>query len=190
VRPDDPTCPDDEYGASKLKAEQLIFDLVRGASMTLTVIRPPLVYGPGVKGNFDAMMRAVHSGMPLPFGAITDNRRSMISVINLVDFICCVLDHPAATNEVFLVSDGQDLSTKGLLGMIAVAMGKNPRLIAIPPSYLSVVAKLLGRAKLMDRLTGSLSADISKTKTLLAWSPPVATADGIQQAVEDFMSRL
>lgn len=189
LQPDGPTSPVDVYGQSKKEAEQALFAICRESGMELTVIRPPLVYGPGVKANFLMLMQAVKSGIPLPFGSIRHNQRSMISVVNLVDFICCIMDNPKAANEIFLVSDGNDVSTRVLIEKIADAMTTKARLLPIPITLLRAVAKIVKKEGAVSRLTSSLVADISKNQKLLNWTPPLSLEKGIQCAVEDFCGR-
>ncbi|MFF5867973.1 UDP-glucose 4-epimerase family protein [Pseudomonas sp. NPDC012596] len=171
-RADDPPCPVDPYGISKLEAEQGLLALGAKTGMEIVIIRPVLVYGPGVKANFLSMMRWLHRGVPLPFGAI-HNRRSLVALDNLVDLILTCIDHPSAANQVFLVSDDEDLSTTDLLARMAQALGKSSRLLPIPAWMLSVGARALGKGALSQRLCGSLQVDISKTRQRLDWQPPV-----------------
>ncbi|WP_034299669.1 SDR family oxidoreductase [Herbaspirillum sp. RV1423] len=170
---DDVPRPRDPYGISKHEAEQGLLALAKETSMEVVVIRPVLVYGPGVKANFQSMMRWLDKGVPLPLGAITTNRRSMVALDNLVDLIVTCLRHPAARNQVFLVSDGEDLSTATLLRRAAKALQKPARLVPVPPLLLNSIAKLLGKTSVAQRLCGSLQVDIVKTSSLLGWHPPV-----------------
>ena len=155
--------PDDPYGISKMEAEQGLRALAAETGMDVVIIRPVLVYGPGVKANFLRMMRWLNKGVPLPLGAI-DNRRSLVALDNLVDLIITCLDHPAAANQIFLVSDGEDLSTTELLCRMGLALGRPARLIPVPVSLLTAGAALLGRRDMAQRLCGSLQVDISKRK--------------------------
>jgi len=152
------------------------------------IIRPPLVYGPGVKANFLAMMRWLNKGVPLPFGAI-NNKRSLVALDNLVDLIATCIDHPAAANQTFLVSDGEDLSTTELLQRMATVLGRPARLLPVPEYILKAGAVLLGRRDISMRLIGSLQVDISKTKKLLDWSPPLSMDDALKKTAEDFLLR-
>ena len=149
------------------------------------VIRPVLVYGPGVKANFYNMMRWLDKGVPLPFGAI-DNRRSLVAIDNLVDLIVMCATHPAAAGQTFLVSDGEDLSTTGLLRKMANALGKPARLLPIPSWFLEFGARLLGKRALSQRLCGSLQVDISKTRSLLGWAPPVSVDKALKNTARHF----
>jgi nucleoside-diphosphate-sugar epimerase len=150
--------------------------------MALTVIRPPLVYGPGAPGNFGALVRAVERGWPLPLGAVIGNRRSFVAIDNLVDLILTCLDHPAAVNQTFLVSDGEDLSTADLLRRLSEAMGRPARLLPVPVGVLALGAKLMGKSEMFQSLCGSLQVDMSKTLELLGWRPPIGVDEGLKRA--------
>jgi len=169
---DDVAMPQDPYGVSKMEAEVALRKLALETGLEVVIIRPVLVYGPGVKANFLNMMRWLDRGVPLPFGAI-DNRRSLVALENLVDLIVTCIDHPAAANQTFLVSDGEDLSTTGLLRRMALALGKSALLLPVPAWVLSAGARSLGKGALSQRLCGSLQVDIGKTCELLDWQPPV-----------------
>lgn len=143
------------------------------------IIRPPLVYGAGVKANFASMMRIVKRGIPLPLGAI-HNKRSFVYIGNLVSLIVRCIDHPAAANQVFLVSDGCDLSTTELLQKCAVAMNVKARLLPVPQKFLEFCLVLLGKRAVAQRLCGNLQVDISKAHSLLGWVPPVSVEDGLK----------
>ncbi len=185
-RADDTPAPADPYGVSKLEAESQLKALAADTGMEVVVIRPPLVYGPGVKANFLSMMRWLNKGIPLPLGAI-DNRRSLVALDNLVDLIVTCIDHPAAANQTFLVSDGEDLSTSALLRRMGQALGRPARLIPIPVWMLEAAASLLGKRAFSARLCGSLQVDIGKTRSLLAWNPPVGTDDALRKVAKHFM---
>jgi nucleoside-diphosphate-sugar epimerase len=148
--------------------------------MEVVVIRPPLVYGPGVKGNFASMIKLVGKGLPLPLGAV-HNKRSLVALDNLVDLIITCIDHPGAANKTFLVSDGEDLSTTELLRGVADAMGKPSRLIPVPAGWLQFGATLLGKKAVAQRLLGSLQVDISHTQKCLNWTPPLTVKQGLQR---------
>ncbi len=175
--------PEDPYGISKLEAEQGLRQLAAETGMEVVVIRPPLVYGPGVKGNFASMIKLVERGLPLPLGAI-HNRRSLVGIDNLVDLIIRCIDHPAAANQVFLAGDGEDLSTTELLRGVGEAMGKPARLIPVPAGMLQFGATLLGKKAMAQRLLGSLQVDISKTCELLDWKPPYTVEEGLKRCFE------
>ena len=172
--------PDDFYGTSKHEAEQGLRALASETGMEVVIIRPPLVYGPGVKGNFASMIKLVGKGLPLPLGAV-HNKRSLVALDNLVDLIVTCIDHPGAANETFLVSDGEDLSTTQLLQGVAEAMGKPSRLIPVPVSLLQFGATLLGKKAVAQRLLGSLQVDISHTQKCLNWTPPLTVKQGLQR---------
>ncbi|MEG8234944.1 SDR family oxidoreductase [Pseudomonas orientalis] len=170
---DDVPSPRDPYGVSKMEAEKGLLALAAETGMDVVIIRPVLVYGPGVKANFQSMMRWMDKGVPLPFAAI-NNRRSLVALDNLVDLIITCISHPSASNQIFLVSDGDDLSTAGLLTRMAQALNKRARLFPVPDYLLRGAATLLGKSSISQRLLGSLQVDISKTKKLLHWEPPLS----------------
>lgn len=172
--------PEDAYGISKLEAENALLQLSAETGMELVIIRPPLVYGAGVKGNFATMAKLVAKGLPLPLGAI-HNKRSLVALDNLVDLIITCIDHPAAANQIFLAGDGEDISTTQLLRGVANAMGKPSRLIPIPASWLMMAATVLGKKDVAQRLLGSLQVDISKAQQLLGWTPPLSVAEGLRR---------
>ena len=178
---DQTPAPGDSYAISKCEAEAALRELTQEAAMEVVIIRPPLVYGPGVKANFLAMMRWLQRGVPLPLGGVTDNRRSLVYLDNLVDLIVTCVDHPAAANQTFLVSDDEDLSTEALLRRIAGALGRPARLIAVPAGLLTLGARLIGHSAVAQRLCGSLQVDIEKTKELLGWTPPISLDDGFRR---------
>ena len=153
------------------------------------IIRPVLVYGPGVKANFLAMMHWLSKGIPLPLGAI-DNRRSLVALDNLVDLVRRCMTHPAAANQTFLVSDGDDLSTSCLLRRMALALGKPARLVPVPEKLLTLGANLLGRRALAQRLCGSLQVDIEKTRSLLDWAPPISVDQALAQTASHYREHL
>jgi nucleoside-diphosphate-sugar epimerase len=179
---DDPPAPIDPYGISKLEAEQGLQLLAKKTGLEVVIIRPPLVYGPGVKANFAAMLKWLDKGVPLPFGAI-QNRRSLIALDNLIDFILTCIEHPQAANQIFLVSDGEDVSTAELLRKTANAMGKKSLLLPVPVGAMRFMAKLLGKEAVADRLFGSLQVDISKARNLLGWIPPISVDEGLRRTV-------
>jgi nucleoside-diphosphate-sugar epimerase len=182
---EDGSAPLDAYGVSKMEAEHGLREIAADTGMEVVIIRPPLVYGPGVKANFRAMMRWLSWGVPLPLGAI-NNKRSLVALDNLVDLIVTCISHPAAANQTFLVSDGEDLSTTQLLRRMGQAMGKPARLIPVPPALLKAGAALVGKPELAQRLCGSLQVDISKTRELLGWNPPISVDEGLRRAAEGF----
>ena len=174
--------PQDAYGLSKHEAEQGLRRLSADTGMDVVIIRPPLVYGPGVKANFAALMRAVQRGWPLPVGAV-HNQRSLVALDNLVDFIVTCITHPQAANQTFFVSDGQDLSTTELVRGMAQAAGVSARLLPVPVWALQAGASLLGKGNAVQRLCGNLQVDISKARSFLGWVPSVAVAEGLRRAI-------
>lgn len=177
--------PMDAYAVSKLEAECGLQEIARETGMQVVIVRPPLVYGPGVKANFATMLRWVGYGIPLPLGAIP-NQRSLVALDNLVDFIMTCLTHPAAANETFLVSDGDDVSTSELLRRMGRAMGRQARLLPIPVSWLYGVAALLGKREVIRRLCDTLQVDIEKNRQLLQWTPPLTMEQGLKKTVTGF----
>ena len=183
---DDVPAPLDDYGVSKMEAEKGLRELAAHSNMEVVIVRPSLVYGAGVKANFAAMMRWLKRGIPLPLGAI-HNQRSLVALDNLVDLIITCLMHPAAANQTFLVSDGEDLSTTQLLRRMGAALGKPARLIPVPVSVLKLGAALVGKPELAQRLCGSLQVDMSKTRELLGWTPPFSVDEGLKKAAEGYL---
>jgi nucleoside-diphosphate-sugar epimerase len=184
---DDKPAPSDPYGVSKAEAERGLRALAAETGMELVIIRPTLVYGPGVKGNFLSMMQWLNRGVPLPLGALR-NKRSLVALDNLVDLIVTCVEHPAAANQIFLVSDDEDVSTTELLQRMSEALGKPARLLSLPAWLLTTGALVLGKRDLSQRLCGSLQVDISKTKNLLDWSPPVSVNEGLRAAAQYFLT--
>lgn len=180
---DDTPAPSDPYGISKQEAEQGLLRLAAETGMEVVIIRPVLVYGPGVKANFLSMMKWLNKGIPLPLGAI-HNKRSLVALDNLVDLIVTCLHHPGAANQIFLVSDGEDISTSDLLRRMGTALDKPARLLPIPASWLNLAAILVGKRNVAQRLCGSLQVDISKTRQLLGWQPPLTVDQGLKRAAE------
>ena len=171
--------PQDAYAISKHEAEQGLLLIAQQTGMEVVIIRPPLVYGLGVKANFASMLRAVKRGISLPLGAI-HNKRSFVYVGNLVSLIECCIDHPEAKNQVFLVSDGHDLSTTQLLQQCAIALNVQSRLFPIPQNLIESFAAFFGKQSVVQRLCSNLQVDISKAHALLGWKPPVSVADGLK----------
>jgi nucleoside-diphosphate-sugar epimerase len=186
---DDEPAPEDPYGVSKFEAEQALRKIAEKSGMETVIIRPPLVYGPGVKANFATMVRWLASGVPLPLGGVTHNRRSLVALDNLVDLITMCLDHPAAANQIFLVSDGEDVSTAQLLRRMGSAMGRPARLVSVPQRAIEFVAAFLGRKDTVQRLCGSLQVDISKTRQVLGWTPRVSLDEGLQRTAANVTTR-
>jgi nucleoside-diphosphate-sugar epimerase len=175
--------PQDPYGISKREAEDGLRAIAAQTGMDVVIMRPPLVYGPGVKANFATLMRAVQRGLPLPLASVTHNRRSLVALDNLVDLLITCLDHPAAANQTFLVSDGEDLSTADLLRRLGRAMNKPARLFPVPVPLLRAGAALLGKRDVAQRLLGNLQVDITHTRETLGWTPPISVDEGLRRAV-------
>jgi nucleoside-diphosphate-sugar epimerase len=180
---DDEPKPEDPYGISKYEAEMGLKKIAAETGMEIVIIRPPLVYGPGVKANFAAMLNLAKKNLPLPLGAIY-NKRSMVALDNLVDLIITCIDHPKAANQTFLVSDDCDVSTTELLQLMIRTTGGTPRLIPVPMSWLRVLGKLTGKQAIIDRLCGNLQLDITHTKQTLGWKPPITLREGINRCVK------
>ena len=181
---DDEPSPAEPYAQSKWEAEQCLWGIQRETGMELVIIRPPLVYGPNAPGNFGSLVRWVERGVPFPLGAI-HNKRSLVSLENLVDLIITCIDHPAAANQVFLAGDGENLSTTELLQGLAKAMGKPSRLVPVPAGLLMFGATVLGKKAMAQRLLGSLQVDISKAQSLLGWQPPLSVDEGLKRCFLD-----
>ncbi len=184
----DTPAPRDPYGISKMEAEQGLRQIADKTGMEVVIVRPPLVYGPGVKANFASLLRTVQRGLPLPLASVIHNRRSFVALDNLVDLLITCIDHPAAANQTFLVSDGEDLSTADLLRRLGEAMNKPARLLPVPPSLLQLGANLLGKGEIAHRLLGNLQVDISHTRDTLNWSPPIPVDEGLRRAVAGLAS--
>ena len=178
----DAPSPQDAYGQSKHEAEQGLRQLSAATGMEVVIIRPPLVYGPGVKANFAALIRAVKRGWPLPLGAV-HNQRSFVAIDNLVDFIVTCIAHPLAANQTFFASDGHDLSTTDLVRRMAFAADVPSRLIPVPMWALRAGGALIGKGDSVQRLCGNLQIDISKAQSLLGWAPSVSVEEGLRRAM-------
>ncbi len=168
--------PEDAYGVSKLEAEQVLWETGQRTGIEVVIIRSPLIYGTGVKANFLSLIQLIDSGIPLPFGSIR-NQRSLLSLTNLVDLIIQCLDHPSATMEMFLASDGDDVSTPELVRRIARALGKPARLLPIPEWIMKVGGAVAGKSNHVKRLCGSLRIDSSKARRVLGWAPACSMAE-------------
>ena len=182
-----PAKPENPYSVSKWEAEQELAQVVRDSAMEIVVLRPPLVYGPGVKGNFRSLLRLVDRGMPLPLGAI-QNRRSLLYVGNLVDAIDLCLSHPAPAGRTYLVRDGEDLSTPELVRRVASALGSRAPLLPVPGIALSLAAGCLGRKAEAERLLGSLAVDDTGIRRDLGWRPPFTVDEGFAETAAWFRS--
>ncbi len=180
--------PADAYGISKAEAEQGLLALARETGLDVVILRPVLIYGPGVKANFHSMLRWMHRGIPLPLGAV-DNRRSLLAIDNLVDLLVLCLGHPEAAGRVFLAADGEDVSTSGLLRAVARALGRPARLIPVPVFLLTALAALVGKRSVARRLCDSLQVDITDTTTTLEWVPPVDMDTALRRTARHFLNK-
>ncbi len=186
---EDDTIPSDPYGQSKYEAEQGLLKLAKETGMEVVIIRPPLVYGPGVKANFASMIKWMNKSIPLPFGAI-HNQRSLVALDNLVDFIalCAYREKsPKAVNQIFLISDGEDVSTTQLLCKVSGALNKKPWLIPVPVHFMRLAAKLVGKGDMANRLFDSLQVDSSKARTLLGWKPVITMDEQLKKTAKAFL---
>ena len=186
--PNDLPSPHDPYSLSKYEAEIGLHSIAQSTGMEAVIIRPPLVYGANAPGNFGKLNRLIAKSLPLPLGSI-NNRRSLVGIDNLVDFIITCLEHPEAANETLMVSDGEDLSTPDLIRRMARAMNRPARLLPVPVWALKAGALLLGKGDAVQRLCGNLQVDISKSRTLLGWNPPVSVDEGLRRAVGGVVTR-
>lgn len=177
--------PLDAYGISKHEAEQGLLALANSTGLEVVIVRPPLVYGPGVKANFEKMLQGLAGGWPLPLGAI-HNRRSLVAIENLIDLLLTCVAHPRASGRVFLVSDDHDLSTTELLRTLAAGLGVSARLLPVPSDWLQRAASVLGRSAITDRLCGSLQVDISATRRHLEWEPPLSAIEALHRTARGF----
>jgi nucleoside-diphosphate-sugar epimerase len=177
--------PQDPYGVSKYEAERELRKIAEQTGMEVVIIRPPLVYGSGVKANFASMMQIIQRGVPLPLAAVTGNRRSLVALDNLVDLIGVCVTHPVAANQTFLVSDDEDVSTAELLRRMGLALKRPAKLFYIPKLLLQLGAALLNKSEIYQRLCGSLQVDINKTKEMLNWKPPLSVDQGLRQVIKD-----
>ena len=185
-KPDDNYIPIDPYGLSKYEAEQGLLALAKETGMEMVIIRPPLVYGPDVRANFVSMMKWISKKIPLPFGAI-HNQRSLIALDNLVSFIIQCIEHPKAANEIFLISDGEDVSTTALLQKVSKALGGKSWLIPVPVRWMSFSAKLIGKEDVANRLFGSLQVDSSKARYLLGWKPVITMDEQLKKTADAYL---
>jgi UDP-glucose 4-epimerase len=184
----DKIAPLDPYGISKYEAEQGLQEIAVNSALELVIIRPPLIYGENVKANFLKMMQWVQRGIPLPLGAVK-NKRSLLALDNLLDFITLCIHHPKADNQIFLLSDDHDLSTIELLRALATSLEKPLILLPVPVSLLLKGAEVFGKRGQLARLCGSLQIDLSHTKKQLAWKPTITTDNAVQKTVESFLKK-
>jgi nucleoside-diphosphate-sugar epimerase len=175
--------PQDAYSISKLEAEKILRDISAKTDLEVVIVRLPLVYGYGAKGNLKSLIQLVNFGIPLPFSLI-NNRRSLIGIDNLIDLLISCIDHPEAKGKTFLVSDDEDLSTPDLINYIASAMGRSARLFPLPIPLLKFLGFCIGRSNQINRLIESLQSDIEQTRKTLNWSPPVSVQEGIRRMVQ------
>jgi nucleoside-diphosphate-sugar epimerase len=178
--------PSDPYGISKLEAEHALVELAATTGLEVVIVRPPLVYGPGVRANFRSLMKLLRTGLPLPFGAI-DNRRSLVGIGNLVDLLAACIDAREAINQTFLVSDAEDVSTTALMRRLALALNVRSRLIPVPPRVLTVGGGLVGLSERMRRMCESLQVDISATRRILGWQPRWTLDQELARTAEHFL---
>ena len=181
--------PEGPYAVSKWEAEQVLWKIAARTDMEVTILRAPLIFGPGVKANFLKLIQLVDRSVPLPFGGIR-NRRSLMGLTNLVDLICLSLKHPAAANETFLVSDGEDVSTPELVDRIACALGKRSRLLPIPEWMMMLGGLLTGKSMQIKRLRGSLQIDSSKLRRMLGWTPPCRMVEELAKMAKWYRAEL
>ena len=179
----DPPSPRDDYGRSKWEAEQVLWRIAEATGLEVVVVRPPLVYGPAVKGNFATMLKVLRRGLPLPLASVS-NLRSLIYVGNLADALILCATHPAASRQTYVLSDGEDLSTPDLLRRLGRAIGKPASLLPCPPGLLELAGKLVGKRAPVERLLGSLRVDDGKIRRELGWSPPHSLSDGLRATAE------
>ncbi len=180
--------PQDPYGVSKFEAEKVLQTVSEETGIEVVVLRPPLVYGPGVRANFLSLMRLVDRGLPLPLGAV-DNRRSLIYVGNLAGAIVAALERPEAAGETFLVSDGEDVSTAGLVRKLASALGRPARLLPVPPALMLTAGKVTGKSDAVGRLVGSLAVDSGRIRRRLGWQPNHTLDEGLSETAAWFKGR-
>ncbi len=184
--PESTANPSDPYGISKFEAEEGLLQISKKTNLEVVIIRPPLIYGPGVKANFRAMIKLANLGLPIPLGNIK-NKRSLIALDNFVSFILCCAKHPKAKNEVFLISDGEDVSTSELVSALGKALGKPAKLFSLPPVLFLLAGFILNKGNMVQRLKGSLQVDSSKATTLLGWKPTVTMEEALKKTVTAYL---
>jgi nucleoside-diphosphate-sugar epimerase len=178
--------PEDAYGISKWEAEQALLEISKQNGLEVVIIRPPLVYGEGVKGNFLRLLDLVYKQIPLPFAKI-NNLRSFVALDSLIDLIICCIDHPKAGGKTFLVSDGEDLSTLDLIRKLSKFMNKSPRLFRVPQLIIKLIGRLVGKSLEVKRLLGSLRVDNSYTREILGWSPALSLDESLEKTVRWYL---
>jgi UDP-glucose 4-epimerase len=179
--------PQDDYGCSKWRAEQSVIDIAARSDMQTVIVRPPLVYGPGVRANFLRLLQWVDRGWPVPLGAVR-NTRSLVNIGNLCDFLLLVLKHPDASGRTWMVSDGEDLSTPELIRRLGTAMARRVRLIPVPVRLLRLSANLIGRKDELARLCGSLTVDVSPARAELGWAPRTSVDAALASTVAWYLN--
>lgn len=179
--------PTDPYALSKYEAEAGLKAIAGSTDLEIVIIRPPLVYGPGVKANFLSMLKLASKGLPLPFGGMTANLRSLVFIDNLVDLIVTCIEHSGAKNETFLVSDNYDLSTAELFRRLSICCGKSGFLLPVPTILFELGFKLIGKSDFYQRLCGSLQVDINDTMDKLDWKPPYSVDDGLYKTASHYL---
>ena len=184
----DTPAPEDAYGISKAEAEKILTEIAIRTGLEVVIIRTPLVYGPGVRANFLSLISLANGGLPLPFGAITKNRRSLIYIGNLINILVTATQHPAAGGQIFLVRDGADLSTAELVRQLRSAIGRPARILSVPPAALRGLLTLLGKKSMSDRFLGPLAINDQKTRDILDWSPAFSVEDGLKQTVDWYLA--
>ena len=172
--------PVESYAKSKYEAELALKQLAKETEMEIVIIRPPLVYGKGAPGNFGSLLKITKKNLPLPLGAI-NNQRSFVAIDNLIDLIVTCIDHPKAANQIFLVSDDEDISTSNLLKKLTIAAGKKPCLLPVSVAFLKLAASMVGKKEAVEKLSSSLVVDIKHTKATLSWQPPITLDEGIRR---------
>jgi nucleoside-diphosphate-sugar epimerase len=186
---DDPPNPQDPYAVSKWEAEEALRSVAATTGLEVVIIRPPLVYGPGVRANFLALMKLVHRGIPLPLPD-TNNTRSLLGVENLADFLLHCVGHPGSGNETFMVSDGEDISTRELVARLARALGRTARFLPVPAAAVRLAGKLVGRETAVCRLLGSLAISSDKARQRLGWKPPLTLDSGLAATANWYLDSL
>ena len=178
----------DEYGLSKLNAERELIKISENSEMEFVIIRSPLVYGPGVGANFRSLIQLLETGIPVPFKAIK-NQRSMVAIDNLINFIHCCIENKAASNQIFQVSDNDDIKLPRLIRLIRSAMGSSVRLFTLPFWLIKLMATIVGKSVELGKLTDSIQLDISKATTLLNWKPVISVDDAITKTMKDYLEQ-
>ena len=184
----DTPAPEDAYGISKAEAEKKLKEISARTRLEAVIIRTPLVYGPGVRANFLSLMSVANSDLPLPFGSITKNQRSLIYIGNLVDILLTATQNPAASRQTMLVRDGAALSTAELVRLLRCSLGKPKRMIAVPPAILHCILSLLGRKAMSGRLLGSLAIDDQATRDTLEWTAPFSVKEGLKRTTDWYLT--